>query len=89
MKLTKKLRNQRVLRDRKWEKEITTLTGDITIAAVLKVLRDEFGWGKVRIIRLLTKMQEQMVCMGEGYVCPYDIFEMLKREIDFDWRHEG
>lgn len=89
MKLTKKLRQQHVLRDRKWEKEITARTGDITMAAVFKVLHDDFGWGATRIRRLSAGIIQQMNCMAEGYVTPFQIFDMLKEETGYDWVKEG
>lgn len=85
MKLTKKLRKQHVLRDRKWEKEISAKTGKITMAAVYKVLRDEFGFGGKRLIRFNDSLLQQLECMADGYVKPDEIIEMVKQETGFDW----
>lgn len=55
------------------------------IAATMIVLRDEWGFGKQRLERFLSRESDQAQLMAEEYVTADDIFNQIKLETKFDF----
>jgi hypothetical protein len=58
------------------------------MAAVLKVLRDEHGFGAARLQKFSTDVLKQLEMQSEGYVTYKDILDMIAEETGFDVREE-
>ena len=58
------------------------------MAAVLKVLRDEHGFGASRLQKFSNDVLKQLEMQSEGYVTYRDILDMIAEETGFDVREE-
>lgn len=63
-------------------------TVSFLMAAVLKVLRDEHGFGAVRLQKFSMDVLKQLEMQSEGYVTYKDILDMIAEETGFDVREE-
>lgn len=56
----------------------------------LLILRDKFGFGRVRLERYLDHYSEMMEAHSEGYISLKDIEKVLEAEVGlkFKWGHE-
>lgn len=86
MKLTKKqakkYQNKPVKRDYDLEMEITGIVLNTIVAGFLKVLHDDYGFGKKRLTDIKDKVEHQLACMADKYVRYKDILIRLKRKLD-------
>lgn len=89
MKLTKKqvkkFQNKSVKRDYDREMEITGIVLNTIAAGFLKVLHDDYGFGKKRLTDVKEKVEHQLRCMADQYVSNREILAMIKEETGFDW----
>ena len=89
MKLTKKqakkYQNKPVKRDYDLEMEITGIVLNTIVAGFLKVLHDDYGFGKKRLTDVKEKVEHQLACMADKYVRYKDILDTIKDETGFDW----
>ena len=89
MKLTKKqakkYQNKPVKRDYDLEMEITGIVLNTIVAGFLKVLHDDYGFGKKRLTDVKEKVEHQLKCIAGKYVRYTDILAMIKEETGFDW----
>lgn len=88
MKLTKKQIKRRLPKptiDAKTKREISDIVTNAAMAAMFKVLHDEYGFGKQRLERFNRQVIHQLELMAEKYVSYQDILEMIKDETGFDW----
>ena len=89
MKLTKKqakkYQNKPVKRDYDLEMEITGIVLHTIAAGFLKVLHDDYGFGKKRLTDIKDKVEHQLACMADKYVRYTDILATIKEETGFDW----
>nr|DAV42083.1 MAG TPA: hypothetical protein [Caudoviricetes sp.] len=92
MKLTKKqvkkFQSKPVKRDYDREMEITGIVLNTIAAGFLKVLHDDYGFGKKRLTDVKEKVEYQLACMADKYVRYTDILEMIKQETGLDWFEE-
>ena len=86
MKLTKKqakkYQTKPVKRDYDLEMEITGIVLNTIVAGFLKVLHDDYGFGKKRLTDVKEKVEHQLACMADKYVRYKDILTRLKRKPD-------
>lgn len=56
----------------------------------LLILRDKFGFGRVRLERYLDRYSDMMEAHSEGYISLKDIEKVLEAEVGlkFKWGHE-
>lgn len=56
----------------------------------LLILRDKFGFGRVRLERYLDYLSDMMDAHSKGYISLKDIEEVLEAEVGlkFKWGHE-
>ena len=89
MKLTKKqakkYQNKPVKREYDLEMEITGIVLNTIVAGFLKVLHDDYGFGKKRLTDIKGKVEHQSRCMADKYVSYREILAMIKEETGFDW----
>lgn len=69
-------------------KDLQKLQDDATEEAIsvinlipLMVLRDKFGFGKVRLERYLDHLYDAIESFNEGYIDLSDVAEMLEKEV--------
>ena len=84
MKLTKKqakkYQNKPVKRDYDLEMEVTGIVLNTIVAGFLKVLHDDYGFGKKRLTDIKGKVEHQLRCMADKYVRYKDILDTIKRK---------
>lgn len=81
-KQAKKYQNKPVKRDYDLEMEITGIVLNTIVAGFLKVLHDDYGFGKKRLTDVKEKVEHQLACMADKYVRYKDILIRLKRKPD-------
>lgn len=84
-KQAKKYQSKPVKRDYDLEMEITGIVLNTIVAGFLKVLHDDYGFGKKRLTGIKEKVVHQLKCMAGKYVSYTDILDMIKQETGFDW----
>ena len=84
-KQAKKYQNKSVKRDYDLEMEITGIVLNTIVAGFLKVLHDDYGFGKKRLTDVKEKVEHQLACMADKYVRYKDILDTIKDETGFDW----
>lgn len=65
--------------------EITGIVLNTIAAGFLKVLHDDYGFGKKRLTDIKDKVEHQLACMADKYVRYTDILATIKEETGFDW----
>lgn len=65
--------------------EITGIVLNTIVAGFLKVLHDDYGFGKKRLTDVKEKVEHQLRCMADKYVSYREILAMIKEETGFDW----
>lgn len=76
-------------------KQIKKAKDDATLQAVnitnilpLKVLRDEFGFGKKRLQQYIDALNYQIEAFNQGYVSLKDIVDMINEETGLGYMEE-
>lgn len=63
---------------------------DVTTSALFSslalVLRDKWGWGHVRVMRLLRQIDEQYDAINKGYLSIDDVQQTVFEELKIDLR---
>ena len=87
MKLTKKQLKKRVTnkRDYDYEMAVTGIVLKTVISAFIKVLHDDYGFGKKRLDAMKQKVDFQLECMAKEYVRYQDLLDMVEEETGFNW----
>ena len=86
MKLTKKQLKKRVTtkRDYEYEMAVTGIVLRTVVGSFLKVLRDDYGYGKKRLDSLKAKVDFQLECIAKDYVRAQELLDMVE-ETGFNW----
>ena len=72
--------NRRMENRRDADKLVTSAYKVMNLLA-LSVLRDEFGFGTVRMNRFINRMHEKLECYSKGLVTPEELDQILKDEV--------
>lgn len=88
MKLTKKQAKKYIKpteRNYEYEMEVTGIVLRTVVGSFLKVLRDEYGYGKKRLDSLKAKVDFQLECIAKDYVRAQELLDMVEEETGFNW----
>ena len=88
MKLTKKQAKKYIKpieRNYEYEMEVTGIVLRTVVGSFLKVLRDEYGYGKKWLDSLKAKVDFQLECIAKDYVRAQELLDMVEEETGFNW----
>ena len=89
MKLTKKQAKKYITpqqqRNYEYEMAVTGIVLRTVVGSFLKVLRDEYGYGKKRLDSLKAKVDFQLECIAKDYVRAQELLDMVEKETGFNW----
>lgn len=84
-KTMKKLRNKKLevtpKEFKKMQERATLEASSIGIILPLLIMRDKYGFGKVRLNQYITHMEEALDDLTAGRFTLHDVSEMLKEEV--------
>jgi hypothetical protein len=75
----------KVIEDHSKSRGIDAATTGI-LASLALTLHDKWGWGHVRITRLLNQIDEQFDAVNKGFVPLEDLLKTVRDELGVDFR---
>lgn len=68
-----------------YAREMVSIATDLTLLSLLLSLRDEYGFGRSRLERLMKRFENNVHCLKEERITIDDIAETLKEELGSDF----
>ena len=68
-----------------YAREMVSIATDLTLLSILLSLRDEYGFGRSRLERLMKRFENNVHCLKEERITIDDIAETLKEELGSDF----